>query len=90
MTSDESENGLFFIKRPEVAFGRLVITPGDEFPYKVEFRIAEQILSEHPVSTVREGEALIRRELAAIQFTNRQERPDPEAPPRRDHLSAVE
>jgi hypothetical protein len=90
MAIDESENGLFFIKPPEVAFGRVVITPGASHPYKVVFRLGERVLSEHPVPTVREGEALIRRELAHIQFTTRQERPDPEAPHRRDHLSAVE
>lgn len=85
----EEENGLFFIKPPEVAVGRVMITPGAQHPYKVVFKIGERVLSEHPVPTVREGEALIRRHLAEIQFTSREERPHPEAPPKRDHLSAV-
>jgi hypothetical protein len=85
---DESQSGLFFIKPPEVARGQVVITPEAPEPYKVVFRLGERILSERPVPTVREGEALIRRELAEIQFTSRQERPHPDAPPRR--LSSVE
>lgn len=89
MTIDESEDGLFFIKAPEMAFGRVVITPGGAQPYKVVFRLGENVLAEHPVSTIREGEALIRRELAEIQFTTRQERPQPDAP-RRDRLTSVE
>jgi len=77
-----SESGLFFIKPPEVARGVVVITPDAPQPYKVVFRMGERILSERPVPTVREGEALIRRELAAIQFTTQRERPNPEAPKR--------
>ena len=84
------ENRMFFIKPPEVALGRVVITPGGPHPYKVVFVVGERVLSEHPVPTVREGEALIRRELSCIQFTAQQEWPHPEAPHRRDHLSAVE
>ncbi|MFD1611944.1 hypothetical protein ACFSCW_09035 [Sphingomonas tabacisoli] len=90
MTDEDTENGLLFIKPAEVAYGRVVITPGGELPYKVVFRLGETVLSEHPVPTVREGEALIRSRLHEIQFTTRQERPHPDAPPRRDHLSSVE
>ena len=90
MTINESQDGLFFIKPPEVAFGRVMLTSGAEHPYQVVFRIGDRVLSEHPVATIREGEAMIRRELAAIQFSSQQERPDPEAPPKRDYLSAVE
>jgi hypothetical protein len=86
--ADQRDSGIFFIKRPEVARGVVVITPDAEQPYKVVFRMGERILSERPVSTVREGEALIRRELAEIQFTAREERPNPEAPPKR--LTSVE
>lgn len=39
---------------------RVVRTPGEEKPYKVILDDDEQGRSEHPVSTVREGEALIR------------------------------
>lgn len=85
---DETEDGLFFIKPPDVARGVVVITPDAPEPYKVVFRHGERILSEQPVPTIREGEALIRRELAEIQFTARDERPDPKAPPKR--LTSVE
>lgn len=76
MTNDS----MFFVKPPEVAFGRVMLTPDGPEPYKVVFRLGETVLSEHPAGTVREGEALIRRELARIQFTASLERPDPEAP----------
>ena len=89
MTS-ESENSFFFIKRPEVALGRVLIATGGEHPYKVVFQLGERILSEHPVPTVRDGEALIRRELASIQFTAHEERPHPDAPPKREAVSPVE
>lgn len=78
----DSESGLFFIKPPEVALGRVMITPDGPQPYKVLFRLGDRILSEHPVPSVREGEALIRRELAGIQFSAQQHRPNPEAPKR--------
>lgn len=78
---------MFFVRPPEVAHGRVIITPGEPQPYKVVFRLGDRVLSETPVPTVREGEALIRSELAHIQFTARQERPDPKAPAK---LSAVE
>lgn len=89
MTTDESENAFFTIKPPEVAAGQVVITPDGPEPYKVVFRLGHHTLSEHPVATVREGEAMIRRELAHIQFTTRGHRPDPEAP-KRMGLSPVE
>jgi hypothetical protein len=83
----EKTDSMFFVKPPEVALGRVMITPNEPQPYKVVFRLGKRILSEHAVATVRDGEALIRRELARIQFTAQQQRPDPEAPKR---LSAVE
>lgn len=43
--------------------GRVVITAGAEKPYKVVFEHEPTGFSEHPVSTVREGEALIRQRL---------------------------
>jgi hypothetical protein len=85
--SIESESGLFFSKPPEVAIGRVMLTPDGPEPYKVVFRLGDQVLAEHPVPTVREGEALIRRELPGIQFTAVQQRPHPHAPMRR--LSSV-
>lgn len=80
--SIDSESGLFFIKPPEMAIGRVMLTPDSSHPYKVIFRIGDTVLSEHPVPSVREGEALIRRELLKMQFTARQQRPNPEAPRR--------
>lgn len=80
--SSESDSGLFFIKPPELAIGRVMLTPGGPQPYKVIFRIGDTILSEYPVPSVREGEALIRRELLEMQFAARQQRPNPEAPKR--------
>lgn len=78
----ESEGGLFFIKRPEMAIGRVMLTPDGSQPYKVIFRIGDTVLSEYAVPSVREGEALIRRELLEMQFAARQQRPNPEAPKR--------
>jgi hypothetical protein len=86
MSIDEN-SGLFFIKPPEVAIGRVLLSPDGPEPYKVVFRLGDQVLAEHPVPTVREGEALIRRELPGIQFSAIQERPHPRAPKRR--LSSV-
>jgi hypothetical protein len=82
-----SEDSMFFVVPPEVARGRVIITADAPQPYKVVFSLGERVLSEHPVETVREGEALIRSELSAIQFTTRQERPDPHAPRK---IAAVE
>ena len=39
---------------------RVVVTPGAEHPYKVVLEQGEDGSSEHPVATIREGEALIR------------------------------
>ena len=77
-----TNNGLFLARPADVAHGRVVITPDGEQPYKVEFRLGSRIVAEHAVATVREGEALIRSELSEVQFTERAERPDPEAPKR--------
>jgi hypothetical protein len=77
-----SNDSMFFVKPPEVAFGRVMLTPEGPERYKVVFRLGDLVLSEHPAATVRDGEALIRRELARIQFTASLERPDPEAPKR--------
>jgi hypothetical protein len=82
-----STSAFLFAKPAELAIGRVVLTPEGPQPYKVAFRLGDRTLSEHPVATVREGEALIRRELAGVQFSALQERPNPEAPPRR--LSSV-
>lgn len=78
--SETEGSGLFVHKPSEIAVGRVVLTPAEQHPYKVVFRVGERTVAEHPVPTVREGEALIRRELASIQFSAQQERPDPEAP----------
>ena len=42
--------------------GRIVQTPRSEKPYKVVLEHEERGDTEHPVSTMREGEALIRQE----------------------------
>jgi hypothetical protein len=88
MATDDSDSGLLLKKPADTASGRVVITPGEQHPYKVVFRIGERTLSEHPVPTVREGEALIRQQIAHIEFTTREERPDPKAPKRKDISSA--
>jgi hypothetical protein len=90
MSGDENQSAFFSAKPAETAMGVVVLTPDGPHPYKVVFRLRHHTLSEHPVATVREGEAMIRRELAHIQFTTREERPDPTAPKRRRKLSAVE
>lgn len=41
--------------------GRIVRTPGKEKPYKAVLEHEEGDASEHPVSTIKEGEALIKR-----------------------------
>ncbi|HEV2568951.1 hypothetical protein [Sphingomonas sp.] len=86
MSIDE-KSGLFFIKPPEVVLGRVRLTPEGPQPYSAVFRLGDKVIAEHPVPTVREGEALIRRELPGIQFSTMQQRPQPEAPKRR--LEAV-
>lgn len=43
-----------------VVCGRIVKTPGREKPYKVVLEHEREGISEFPVSTIREGEALIR------------------------------
>ena len=48
--------------------GRVVRTPGDSRPYKVIFSAEQVLISEHPVSSVREGEALIRAKCDAPAF----------------------
>jgi hypothetical protein len=44
--------------------GRVVVTPGAALPYKVVIEREGIGCAEHPVATVREGEALLRRRLA--------------------------
>ena len=44
--------------------GRVVLTPGQEHPYKVVFDTEEGQCVEHPVASVREGEELIKRRLS--------------------------
>jgi hypothetical protein len=43
--------------------GNIVLTPGEAQPYKVVLEYHPFATTEHPVATVREGEALIRRAL---------------------------
>ncbi len=87
--SHDTETGLFAPKPRATATARVVITEDAPQPYKVVFRFGDQTLSEHPVASVREGEALIREELSEIQFTAREERPNPKAP-KREWLTSVE
>lgn len=86
--TEAAKPALPLFKPADTASGRVVITPNEEHPYKVVFKLGERILSEHPVPTVRDGEVLIRQQLAHIQFTTREERPDPKAPRRKD-ISSV-
>jgi hypothetical protein len=44
--------------------GRVVVTPSAALPYKVVFEQEGNGRAEHPVATVREGEALIRARIA--------------------------
>ena len=53
----------------EMPRGVVVMTPDEAYPYKVVFRLGEATISEHPVSSVREGEALIREELPHIHVS---------------------
>jgi hypothetical protein len=46
--------------------GRVVQTPGEEKPYKVVMQHEGRGETEHPVSTVAEGEALLRRESPRV------------------------
>jgi hypothetical protein len=59
-----------------VRHGRVVVTPGAEKPYKVVLELEGGAVDEHPVETVRDGEALI-RERSAV----------PPMPPYRRHWS---
>jgi hypothetical protein len=43
--------------------GRIVQTFGEDKPYKVVLEHEDGAESEHPVATMREGEALIKREM---------------------------
>ncbi|MBA2918462.1 hypothetical protein GON01_05680 [Sphingomonas sp. MAH-20] len=81
--SESIKPALPLSKRADTASGRVVITPGEQHPYKVVFKMGERTLSEHPVPTVREGEVMIRHQLAHIQFAAQEERPDPKAPKRK-------
>ena len=86
--SSDSETDFFFVKPPEMAIGRVLLSPDGPQPYKVVFRLGDRVLAEHPVPSIREGEALIRSELPGIQFSAIEERPHPRAPERR--LSSVQ
>ena len=48
--------------------GRIVCTPGENRPYKVVISAEEVLVSEHPVGSVREGEAMIRDRCDAPAF----------------------
>ena len=56
--ADENEGGRAHISATR---GRIVQTPGKEKPYKVVLEHEEGGATEHPVSTMKEGEALIKR-----------------------------
>ena len=51
----------------KLAHGEVVITPNESQPYKVVFQIGDVTISEHPVSSVQEGEALIKEELPHVR-----------------------
>jgi hypothetical protein len=65
-----------------VTGGRVVVTPGEAKPYKVVLEHEQSNDTEHPVSSVREGEAFIRSERAvaavgAFHFESARETPWP-------------
>jgi hypothetical protein len=59
--------------------GRVVLTPDDNKPYKVVLEHDGKPDSEHPVSSIREGEELIKEEGATT--TQKKPEPDPWNPP---------
>ena len=62
MSPDESR-----AERTRVLAGHIVQTPGAEHPYKVVLEYEGNAVSEHPVSTMQEGEALIKAKLPSRQ-----------------------
>lgn len=46
-------------------YGRVVLTPDEDHPYKVVLEHEGDQFSEHPVQSVREGEELIRQRSGA-------------------------
>ena len=55
--------------------GRVVVTPKADQPYKVVLEHSGDVPdSEHPVSTMRAGEAMIRRESGAVAAGSQAER----------------
>jgi len=57
--------------REELARGQVVMNPNESQPYKVVFLIGDVAISEHPVSSVQEGEALIGEELPNVRVSAR-------------------
>lgn len=55
----------------EVTRGEVIVTPDEARPYKVVFRRGKAVVSEQPVSSVAEGEALIKKELANVRISSR-------------------
>lgn len=55
----------------ELVRGDVVMTPSEPLPYKVVFRRGEVTISEHPVSSVQEGEDLIKEELPNLRVSAR-------------------
>ena len=45
--------------------GRVVLTPEETLPYKVVLQHDDEVISEHEVATIRDGEAMIRDHLPA-------------------------
>jgi hypothetical protein len=66
-----------------VTGGRVVVTPGKAQPYKVVLKHEQSSDTEHPVSTVCEGETYIRSKqpvAAAFGFGGSRESPDGKRP----------
>jgi hypothetical protein len=73
------------IRRSAVAVtrGQVVVTPGEAKLYKVVLELLQTKDTEHPVSSVREGEAFIRSKGAvagAFRFESARETPGPTPP----------
>ncbi len=54
-----------------VPTGNVITTPNGSLPYKVIFQLGDKIISEHPVSSMREGEALIKEQLPNVRVAAR-------------------
>lgn len=62
----EMQPNIQVVPREVVPTGHVATTPNEASPYKVVFLIGDRVISEHPVGSMRDGEALIRVELPNV------------------------